>query len=233
MYLDPIKYQGDMAWHETNHLFWKDIIRVKNPLDSDFRFKYDSIWTTVKANSTKDMERYLAVHFCRKMFQTIANQVIAEKGEKALTEMAKTQPNLLQDKYQESVQIWMKLPNLNNADLARKIYTDLWIGVVEKYGEDRDIPTVNRGKINPNTTLFEQIEEEFKNVRVGETPSPPSPTTASVVLERTAPPAVATPPVQSVQPVQPVASQPVTVNPSVTETVESIVTAPSSEEVSV
>src|SRR5581483_4594364 len=141
MYFDQSKFGGDPKNHEKLYFWSRDICAVKNPLDRDFRFKYDSIWWTVPAGAGVNSpawqkERYLCVRYCELMCQEIIGQMIAEKGDVALKELSKTNGNLLLDKYLENQQVWMKMPKPDDKTLNEKIWKDLWLGVVERYGEE-------------------------------------------------------------------------------------------------
>lgn len=113
-----------------------DIIRVYNPLDQTFAFMYDRYWHRIPAKSTKDFERYLARHFFKKICDKMIGDQIMLKGEelKALREKQLGQQFL--DKYEENVQIWDKVPKLDDPELIEQIKKVVLIGVVEEYGTD-------------------------------------------------------------------------------------------------
>lgn len=178
-----------MKNHEKLHMFARDIIRVKNPLSKDFRFKFDSIWYTVPAGGTKDMERYLADKYVWDCYQHIVGEMIISEGNKALDNYLKMNPNLLLDKYAENRMVWDKIPRLDNQDLQRKVIRNLVVGLVEKFGEDQEV-TVPQGKLDKQTPFYQELLNEFTHSPIGsvdqEDPSPaPQPagsgTPASVV----------------------------------------------------
>lgn len=173
MYLDPTKYGGEYQNHEKMQFAARDIIRVKNPLDGDFRFKYDSVFHTVKAGQTKDFERYLAIHYCDTIAQHIIGIMIGEQGQKSVKQYASMNPQLLLDKYIENRQVWDKMPRLDDVELNAKIWSDCWVGLVEKYGEDREVPEADKPRLQMGSSLQQQLAERFANIKVGDAPMPP------------------------------------------------------------
>lgn len=164
--MDPTRTGGNLEIHRKMYFYSRDVIRIKNPLEEDFRFKYDSIWNAVKAGETKDVERYLAEAFLDAISQKIIGDMIAAQAQAAIDEFSKTNKNLLVDKYIENREIWMKLPRTDNRDLLAKIAKDCVVGLVEKFGEEREIPQEEKAKLNPNTPLYQELMNELTKQRV-------------------------------------------------------------------
>lgn len=124
-----------------------DVIRVYNPLDQTFAFMYDRYWHRIPSKSYKDLERYLAMHFFKKICDKMIGDQILLKGE----DLKKLRENQMGadflDKYEENVQIWDKVPKLNDPDLIEQIKQVVLIGIVEEYGTDEpeiDAPIVEK-----------------------------------------------------------------------------------------
>jgi len=80
------------------------------------------------------MERYLAYKFFKNICDFMIGQQITKKGTelKALREKQMGQQFL--DHYEENVQIWDRVPKINDPDLIAQIRKTVLIGVVEEYG---------------------------------------------------------------------------------------------------
>lgn len=113
-----------------------DTIRIYNPLDHMFAFMYDRYWHRVPAHATKDVDRYLAVHFFKKICDFMIGQQIMLKGEELKALREKQMGKQFLDKYEENVQIWDRQPKLNDPDLIEQIKSVVLLGVVEEYGMD-------------------------------------------------------------------------------------------------
>ena len=117
-----------------------DTIRIYNPLDHTFAFMYDRYWHRVPAKSYKDMDRYLAIHFFKKICDFMIGQQIVMKGE-ALKKLREQQMGAaFLDHYEENVQIWDRQPRLSDPDLIEQIKKTVIIGLVAEYGKDEPEP---------------------------------------------------------------------------------------------
>lgn len=164
-YLDPVRYLGNMANHQKMYDFERDILRVKNPLNEDFTFIYDMMPITVPAGGTKDMERYLARHYVKEMIGHIYNQINADRMEKAHEAFKRNHPDVIDDPYLLNEQIYLKLPRSDNPEFQKKVVADCIVGVVAKYGTNRQIPrAAQTGKLDPNTPLFQTLIDGFKSL---------------------------------------------------------------------
>lgn len=132
----------------------RDLIRVYNPTDKPFRFTWDSYPIIIAARGTKDIERYLAEVYLRKMSQLLIGEQILQKGEelKALREqqMGKT----FLDKFEENKEIWDRVPKLNDEQLIAEHASILIQGLVEEYGME-DIPEYNDKKVEKLDTPYD------------------------------------------------------------------------------
>jgi|GEM_PF-4150196 len=111
-----------------------DLIRVYNPLDHTFSFMYDRFWHRVPAKSYKDMERYLALKFFKNIAEYMIGQQITKQGEELKALREKQMGKQFLDHYEENVQIWDRVPKINDPDLLQQIKKVVIIGVVEEYG---------------------------------------------------------------------------------------------------
>lgn len=175
-FLDPVRYLGNMQNHQRMYDFERDILRVKNPLNTDFTFIYDMMPITVPANGTKDMERYLVRRYIWNMIGHIYNQITEAKVEKATEAFQRTHPDVIDDPYLINEKIWLKLPRVDNPEFQQKVIKDCVVGVVSKFGSNRTLPNrPTNGLLDPNTPLYEQLINDFKVVGVPEEAGSPAP----------------------------------------------------------
>lgn len=113
-----------------------DTIRVFNPLEYTFKFKYDGYPQSVPAKSSKDFPRYLAVLFFKKISDEIIGQQIMAKGEELLKLREKQLGKSYLDKYEENREVWDKVPRLDDVELLAQIRDIVILGLVEEYGYD-------------------------------------------------------------------------------------------------
>lgn len=114
-----------------------DTIRVYNPLDTTFSFMYDRYWHRVPAKSEKDFPRYLAMHFFKKISDEIINNKIQTEGQALKAKREKETGQEFKDPYEENVQVWDKMPKLNDPKLINDIKKTVIVGMVEEYGMDQ------------------------------------------------------------------------------------------------
>ncbi len=117
-----------------------DTIRIYNPLDHTFAFMYDRYWHRIPAKSYKDLDRYLAMHFFKKICDFMIGEQIMAKGEELKKIRERQMGHVYTDKYEENVQIWDRTPKLNDPELIEKIKQVVLVGVVEEYGMDEPEP---------------------------------------------------------------------------------------------
>jgi hypothetical protein len=173
-YYDPVKHLGNPINHQKMYDFERDILRVKNPLNTDFTFIYDQIPITVPANGTRDMERYLVRRFIWNMIGHIYNQITEKKYAEAEANLKKTNPLDVEDPYFVNEKIWLRIPRADNPEFQQKIIKDCVVCVVSKFGANRQLPLQPKnGQLDPNTPLYDQLINDFKMVGVPEEPAQP------------------------------------------------------------
>jgi hypothetical protein len=164
-YNDPTRYFGDITIHQKMYDFERDILRVKNPLDEDFVFIYDQLPITVSSKGTKDMERYYVRNYISAMIGHIYN-LFAEKKMTEMEEVYKrTHPDVMDDPYLINQQIYLKMKRSDDPKFQKQVIDDCIVGVVKKYGSDRQMPKpVSNGKLDPNEPLYQSLIDGFKTV---------------------------------------------------------------------
>lgn len=112
----------------------RDTIRIYNPLDHTFVYKFDGYNHQVPSKGTKDEPRFLANHYFKKIAEYIIGKQSIEKGEELLNLRTKQLGKQFLDKYEENREVWDKVPRLDDPDLQREIKKVVILGVVEEYG---------------------------------------------------------------------------------------------------
>jgi len=163
MAMEPRSAQEE-AFHKELEDRSKDIIRVHNPLDIEFKFKYDSRWFKVPAKGYKDWEAFLAWKFYNDIGQYMIGSAIIAKGEKMIEDRAKKGMDEFLDKYVENKAIWDKVPHMDNKDLWNDVAKEVIIGIVEEYG--KELPPVENVQLDPiqnplNKSVSELAAEKF------------------------------------------------------------------------
>jgi hypothetical protein len=138
----------------------RDLIRVFNPLKQPFRFKWDSYPQVVPAEGYKDIERYLAQHYLKKISQHLIGLQAREKGEELMKLRQKQFGKTFLDKYEENKEVWDRVPRTNDPQLIEAIAEQVIIGLVEEYGmediEDFEKPIEKRE--TPYDTAFKLMD---------------------------------------------------------------------------
>lgn len=143
----------------------QDTIRVYNPLDRDFRFLYDGFPNTVKAKSYKDMERFRAMLYAKKIVQFLIGQdqlvmhadIMAKREEKGSDTMTP---------YEENRQVWDKTPKLSDPQLQEKYLSQVIVGLVEEYGKEEPLPEQRITPRNPLENTQEQIFSKLTKEKI-------------------------------------------------------------------
>lgn len=112
----------------------QDTIRIYNPLDHNFRYMRNRYWYSVPSKSFKDVQRYLADHYFKKVSEYMINQQIEAIGNDLKAVREKQMGHVYRDHYEENIEIWDKVPKQNDPELLKKIKEVVIIGLVEEYG---------------------------------------------------------------------------------------------------
>lgn len=155
-----------------------DVWRVYNPLDTSvnapqvgrnnsyvdhgyFVFYYDGYPNRVAPKMTKDMEFFRV----RKYFEAISAFMIGQlqqiKGTEMLEKHAKQGQGDYLDKYVENVNVWDKVPRLDDENLLKQIRDEVIIGLVEEYGMDLAPPSSAPMERTDTRSLHDQILSAF------------------------------------------------------------------------
>jgi len=168
----------------------RDVIRIYNPLDTDFKFFYDGYPNVIKANSTKDVERYKAELYFKKISQYIIGQMGIAKGNELLEERRKRGVPEFLDKYVENREIWDKVPKMDDPVLLKEIADKVILGLVEEYGMDlpENFGPGDAASIEgqPVDTYLSSLLEKRVNDRPVEAPVETAPIKEKLKMEVTA-----------------------------------------------
>lgn len=137
--------------------FAHDTIRIHNPLDIDFKFLHDGYVNIIKAHAYKDVERFKARLYFKKISQYIIGQMQTKKGEELLQKRKDRGLDEILDHYQENRQIWDKVPRLDNKELLEQIANEVIIGLVEEYGREEVLEEGERELPRPEQSNLEDI----------------------------------------------------------------------------
>ena|SRR5258708_1095203 len=92
------------AWHNEMKRKQYDIIRVKNPTNSDFYVEYDlNQHQKFPANSTLDVPRYIAERFIVHMKDQIVNDMSQKQHDKQIEERRSKGMPEFTSKYEENI----------------------------------------------------------------------------------------------------------------------------------
>jgi hypothetical protein len=111
-----------------------DPFEVYNPLDHDFVFMQNRFKQIVKAHSTKQMPRSLARHYAKKIVEAMINDQIALTGEALKKKREEQMGTQFLDKYVENVEVWNKVPKVNDPELVALHMKMLRIRKLADYG---------------------------------------------------------------------------------------------------
>lgn len=157
-FYNPTQHLGSALSHQKMYDFEHDMLRVKNPLNADFTYMYDSENFTVPANGTVEMERYRFRRYLQQIMGHIFDQVQTARFEKAQESFTRTHPDVINDPYMMNEQVWLKLPRADDLEFQKKVHDDCFVGVVSKAGANRIITQrPNNAQLDPNTPLYQQL----------------------------------------------------------------------------
>lgn len=189
-YNDKTRYGGDPMEHKKMWDFARDTIRVTNPLDTEFRWQYDSKWFAMQPGQTKDEARYWTDHYAKTLADYILGQTIDKKAEEVLAKQAQSNSDILYDKYIESMRVWMRIPRKDDHTLLEKVMGSIVLGCVKKYGSDEvEAPADQRQVGNFRDKSFEQqLLEDLSNRTIDDTKAviadAPAPSESIAVSDR-------------------------------------------------
>jgi len=162
-----------------------DLIRVYNPIDTDYVVEYDrkngAKLFRVPSKSEEVLPRYIARKYVEEMFGKIVNEkaaaaVMKENERRITVGMAEMTP------WKEQMAFESKFYNLNEDD-TKKLISILYVGLEREFGIDRlTVPDVRArdDKSDFERTMDDVISEKDQNpgnTAVEVKPEPSSPTT--------------------------------------------------------
>lgn len=152
-----------------------DTIRIFNPLDHPFRFYWDSFPWVVPAQGTKDVPRYIAMHYFKKMSDTLIGQQLLAQGAELLAMREKQFGKRFNDKYEENTEVWDRVPKLNDPELMAAVMERVILGVIEEYGLEQ-LPVAGDKLTqldyrSDHDAMFDRLLSGRASQRVQETPS--------------------------------------------------------------
>lgn len=145
-----------------------DTLRIFNPTDKVFRYMFNGFWNTVDSQGTKDVPRYLAAHYLKKITERIIGDMATAKGNEMLDKKKGTSNPEYLDKYVENQEVWLKVPRTDDPELAKEIRDQVILGIVEEYGMELPDPSEAEQARRPQ---FDPLQNQLVNEvtkRVGE-----------------------------------------------------------------
>lgn len=104
------------------------------------------------------MERFKAKLYVRKIVQYMIGRIQDIRGNELLKKREERGQDQILDKYQESMQIWMNVPKLDDKQLTEDIFNQVIVGLVEEYGLEEPLP---EQKVQPRSIMSSPEEELF------------------------------------------------------------------------
>lgn len=162
------------AWHTEQRRRQYDIIRVKNPTDSDFYVEYDTNQhQRVPANSTLDMPRYIAERYCKHMTDKIIHGIAQQMHDDVIKERnAKGFPPYKhKSEENEDTYLSANFPKTNDPKVAQPIWDKLWVGLVTEVGRDRPPEDHRYDEVKRDLFEVQMLKQlQDKRVEAGEAP---------------------------------------------------------------
>jgi ribosomal protein S17E len=166
-----------------------DLWQVYNPLDKPFRFMYNRYWHSVPAKSYKNFEKFLMRAYLRAISNEIINQQINKKGEELMELRKKQFGQQFMDHYEENVQIWDRVPKINDPELINQIANICIIGLVEPFGlEEPEPEQIQRDLPQDFAPVHDRVLAGFMDRVASEhqTAAPETPPVDASVIEKLA-----------------------------------------------
>lgn len=177
----------DEALHREMERVSLDWCMIYNPTSEDFYIEWAAKdgrpWRYLVPNKNKDIgwgagklevQRYLAIWYCKHMKDKIVNDKGVAEGNKLLAERrAKGQPDLT--KFEEQKAIWEKTPRTTSNQELTNLYPILFLGVSREFGMDY---TPSQGASVDQSTPEEKAIEALKNKKYNADTTESTPKTA-------------------------------------------------------
>lgn len=143
-----IRSTEDETLHREMERVSLDWVMIKNPTEEDFYIEWAAQdgrpWKYLVPNKSKDIgwgagklevQRYLAIWYCKHMKDKIINDKGQELGEAMLAKRrTEGKPDLT--KYEEQALIWGKTPRSTSESELSKLYPQLFLGITREFGTD-------------------------------------------------------------------------------------------------
>src|SRR5258708_21473705 len=112
------------------------------------------------------MERYFVRRYMNEMIGHIYNLIAEKKMVEAEEAFKRTHPDVMDDPYLINTQIYDKMKRSDDPKLQQQVIDDCIIGVVKKYGSDRQLPrnVAANGRLDPNTPLYQSLIDGFRTI---------------------------------------------------------------------
>ena len=133
----------------------RDTIRIYNPLEVDFRFKWDGVWNKVPAKTEKDVERYLAEKYFHDISQYILGLMAMEQGTKMIEERRAKGMVEFMNKYDENKAVWDNVQKMNDNEKLKEVAEQVIIGLVEEFGAE--MPPDNSEVVQENSMVPTEV----------------------------------------------------------------------------
>jgi hypothetical protein len=179
----PLNLQGDSLLREMARRS-RDKIAVYNPKTTDYFVVWDGykhpIYNKNKSvagepNGVTIIERYLAEKYCREMKDILIHELARkEVDERNAALTSKGMPKMTPQEQELYEGQW----KTTNPDLVEKTYKELWLGLVEEFGIDNVMETMEKEakERDINEKIFEELSNvEYKRGGNTQAPTPPSP----------------------------------------------------------
>lgn len=138
-----------------------DLCLVKNPTNQDFVFRFDNIPYRIKANGKRRMVRYLCDSYIKKMIDYLIGEEnqkrVKEENERRISHGGKALDA------QERMMFDLRI---DNPELIKKYYPQVWGGVIEPFAMDEveDSSQIEIKKVN----AYEQLDTEYGEMRAND-----------------------------------------------------------------
>lgn len=155
------------AWHNEQRRRSQDLIRVKNPTDKDFILIYENERFVIP-NKYKDigygpgqrvMQRYLAERYTTKMVDQLIFGEADQKLEATKEKLIKRGATDIE--YNANMEMMgVKGQRSDNPDVRRPYEDEIWMGIEEEFGVDRDFVTPDVPRPMDMVDPFERLKDK-------------------------------------------------------------------------